>query len=58
MGAGRPARQRGNRRRLTPVRGVAAANGPTVLPWHTGVRGGPEPEAVTRENYGIKIPEA
>ncbi|MEV3903254.1 aldo/keto reductase [Mycobacterium sp. NPDC050551] len=24
----------------------------------TGVRGGPEPEAVTRENYGVKIPEA
>ncbi|MGA5461956.1 aldo/keto reductase [Mycobacterium sp. NPDC050041] len=24
----------------------------------TGVRGGPEPEDVTRENYGIKIPEA
>jgi 2,5-diketo-D-gluconate reductase A len=24
----------------------------------TGVRGGPEPEAITRENYGIEIPEA
>ena len=24
----------------------------------TGVRGGPEPEAITRENYGIDIPEA
>ena len=24
----------------------------------TGVRGGPEPEDVTRENYGIDIPEA
>jgi diketogulonate reductase-like aldo/keto reductase len=24
----------------------------------TGVRGGPEPEAITRESYGIKIPEA
>jgi 2,5-diketo-D-gluconate reductase A len=24
----------------------------------TGVRGGPEPEDITRENYGIKIPEA
>jgi diketogulonate reductase-like aldo/keto reductase len=24
----------------------------------TGVRGGPEPEAITRENYGITIPEA
>lgn len=23
----------------------------------TGVRGGPEPEAITRENYGIEIPE-
>jgi len=24
----------------------------------TGIRGGPEPEAITRENYGIDIPEA
>lgn len=24
----------------------------------TGVRGGPEPEDITRENYGIEIPEA
>jgi len=24
----------------------------------TGVRGGPEPEAITRENFGIEIPEA
>jgi diketogulonate reductase-like aldo/keto reductase len=24
----------------------------------TGVRGGPEPEAITRENYGMEIPEA
>jgi diketogulonate reductase-like aldo/keto reductase len=24
----------------------------------TGVRGGPEPEAITRESHGIKIPEA
>ncbi len=23
----------------------------------TGVRGGPEPEAVTRENFGLDIPE-
>jgi 2,5-diketo-D-gluconate reductase A len=24
----------------------------------TGVRGGPEPDAITRENFGIEIPEA
>ena len=24
----------------------------------TGVRGGPEPDSITLENYGIKIPEA
>jgi 2,5-diketo-D-gluconate reductase A len=24
----------------------------------TGIRGGPEPEAITRENFGIEIPEA
>jgi 2,5-diketo-D-gluconate reductase A len=24
----------------------------------TGVRGGPEPEQITRENFGIRIPEA
>jgi diketogulonate reductase-like aldo/keto reductase len=24
----------------------------------TGVRGGPEPEAITRDAYGIEIPEA
>jgi diketogulonate reductase-like aldo/keto reductase len=24
----------------------------------TGVRGGPEPEQITRENFGIQIPEA
>jgi 2,5-diketo-D-gluconate reductase A len=24
----------------------------------TGVRGGPEPEQITRENFGLRIPEA
>ncbi|GAA1639671.1 hypothetical protein GCM10009790_21820 [Georgenia ruanii] len=24
----------------------------------TGVRGGPEPEHITRENFGLEIPEA
>ena len=24
----------------------------------TGIRGGPEPEAVTRENFSLEIPEA
>jgi hypothetical protein len=24
----------------------------------TGVRGGPEPEQITRENFGLVIPEA
>lgn len=24
----------------------------------TGIRGGPEPEQITRENFGIQIPEA
>ena len=24
----------------------------------TGVRGGPEPEQITRENFGLQIPEA
>ena len=44
------------------TRPVPGAGNPLTVPWvrclDTGKRGGPEPEAITLETFGMAIPEA